>query len=242
MKIITSIVFLLSVYAGMGQNTVKGDAVNIVKVNVLGITSGSFVLQYERLVAPKISLGLGINRMPTRDIPYFNYVEDIVKDKGAIDILKDVKISAFSFIPEVRFYLGKEGLRGFYIAPFLRYDRFKVVLPVEYIYESRLQSVTINGNVDGFSGGLSLGAQWRLSEHFYLDCTFVGLSYGIASGELSGKRPLNADEQKEVRDAIKDIELPVVDYTYNVHEQGVDIKIKGPWANAKLAVAIGYRF
>lgn len=41
---------------------------------------------------------------------------------------------------------------------------------------------------------------------------------------------------------MNDFELPVVDYTYNVHDQGVDVKVKGPWANAKLAVAVGYRF
>lgn len=215
---------------------------NMVKWNLLGLTSTTISLQYERLIAPKTSIAANINMMPKRSIPYFGTVEKIVKDKGAIDILKDVKMNAFSFTPEVRFYVGKEGMRGFYIAPFLRYDRFAIELPVEYIYKEQLEKVTINGNVDGFSGGVSLGAQWKLASQWYLDVTFVGVSYGFASGELSGKRPLDAEEQAEVRKAMTDVELPVVDYTYNVHEQGVDVKIKGPWANAKLAVALGYRF
>lgn len=180
--------------------------------------------------------------MPKRSIPFFGTVENIVKDKGAIDILKDVKMNAFSFTPEVRFYVGKQGMRGFYIAPFIRYDRFSLELPVEYIYKEQLESVTINGNVDGFSGGLAFGTQWRLTSQWYLDVTFIGLSYGFASGELSGKRFLDTEEQVEVRKAMNDVELPAVDYTYNVHDQGVDVKVKGPWANAKLVLAVGYRF
>lgn len=215
---------------------------NMVKWNLLGLSSSTIALQYERQIAPKTSLVANINIMPKRSIPFFGTVEDIVKDTGAIDILKDVKMNAFSFVPEVRFYLGKEGMKGFYVAPFLRYDRFALDIPVDYIYNNQIEYVTINGSVDGFSGGLAFGAQWRLASQWYLDITFVGASYGFASGELSGKRTLNAEEQAEIRRAMNDFELPVVDYTYNVHNQGVDVKVKGPWANAKLAVAVGYRF
>lgn len=242
MRKILFIAGLWGVLPVMAQNTVAEDKENILRVNVLGFTSGSIALQYERLITPKTSVALGMNIMPERSIPYFNYVRDIVKDKGAIDLLKDVEMTAFSLTPEFRFYVGKEGLRGFYIAPFLRYDRFRVTLPVDYIYQNRLESVTVNGNVDGFSAGLSLGAQWKLSERLYLDCTFIGMSYGFASGELSGRRPLSAEEQAEVRKALDEAEIRKIDYTYNVHEQGVDVKLKGPWANAKLSLAIGYRF
>lgn len=224
------------------ETTNFSDDKNMIKWNLLGLTSSTISLQYERLIAPKTSIAANINIMPKRSIPFFDTVTNIVKDKGAVDILKDVKMNAFSFTPEVRFYLGKEGMRGFYIAPFVRYDRFSVELPVEYIYKEKLESVTINGNVDGFSGGLSFGAQWRLASQWYLDVTFVGASYGFASGELSGRRSLDAEEQTEVRKAIEEVELPVVKYTYEVNDEGVDVNIKGPWANAKLAVAVGYRF
>lgn len=232
----------ISYFANAQETAGYSESKNMVKWNVLGLTSSTISLQYERLIASKTSLAATINMMPKRSIPFFKTVEDIVKDKGAIDILKDVKMNAFSFTPEVRFYVGKEGMQGFYIAPFLRYDRFAVDIPVDYIYNDQIEYVTINGNVDGFSGGLAFGAQWRLASQWYVDVTFVGASYGFASGELNGKRTLNAEEQAEIRKAINDFELPVVDYTYNVHDQGVDVKIKGPWANAKLAVAVGYRF
>lgn len=232
----------MSYFANAQETAGHSESKNMVKWNVLGLTSSTISLQYERLIAPKTSIAANINIMPKRSIPFFGTVEDIVKDKGAIDILKDVKMNAFSFTPEVRFYVGKQGMRGFYIAPFIRYDRFSIDIPVDYIYNNQIEYVTINGSVDGFSGGLAFGAQWRLASQWYLDVTFVGASYGFASGELSGKRTLNADEQTEIRKALDDFELPVVDYTYNVHDQGVDVKIKGPWANAKLAVAVGYRF
>lgn len=243
MKNTVTLLFSLFCFSGFAQESSNfSDDKNMVKWNVLGLTSSTISLQYERLIAPKTSIAANINIMPKRSIPFFGAVEDIVKDKGAIDILKDVKMNAFSFMPEVRFYMGKEGMRGFYIAPFLRYDRFSVDIPVDYIYKEQIEYVTINGNVDGFSGGLSFGAQWRLASQWYLDVTFVGLSYGFASGELSGRRALDVEEQAEVRKAIDEVELPVVKYTYDVNDEGVDVKIKGPWANAKLAVAIGYRF
>ena len=243
MKNTVTLLFSLLCFSGFAQETTNfSEDKNMVKWNVLGLTSSTISLQYERLIAPKTSIATNINIMPKRSIPFFGTVEDIVKDKGAIDILKDVKMNAFSFTPEVRFYLGKEGMRGFYIAPFLRYDRFSIELPVEYIYKEQLESVTINGNVGGFSGGLSFGAQWRLASQWYLDVTFVGLSYGFASGELTGRRSLDAEEQAEVRKAMNDVELPVVKYTYEVKDDGVDVEIKGPWANVKLALAVGYRF
>ena len=243
MKNTVILLFGLLCFSGFAQETSDfSDDKNMVKWNVLGLTSSTISLQYERLIAPKTSIAANINIMPKRSIPFFGTIENIVKDKGAIDILKDVKMNAFSFTPEVRFYFGNEGMRGFYIAPFLRYDRFSVDIPVDYIYKDQIEYVTINGNGDGFSGGLSFGAQWRLASQWYLDVTFVGLSYGFASGELSGRRSLDAEEQAEVRKAIDEVELPVVKYTYNVNDEGVDVKIKGPWANAKLAVAVGYRF
>src|SRR5690606_20767906 len=74
---------------------------NMVKWNLLGLTSSTISLQYERLIAPKTTVAANINIMPKRSIPFFGTVENIVKDKGAIDILKDVKMNAFSFTPEV---------------------------------------------------------------------------------------------------------------------------------------------
>src|SRR5690606_8766823 len=134
-----------------------------VKWNLLGLSSSTIALQYERQLATKTSFVANINLMPKRSIPFFKTVENIVEDKGAIDILKDVKINAFSFAPEVRFYFGKEAMKGFYIAPFLRYDRFALEIPVDYIYNNQIEYVTINGSVDGFSGGLAFGAQWSLA-------------------------------------------------------------------------------
>lgn len=208
------LIFCLLYFSSFSQEvTDVSEDTNMVKWNLLGLTSSTISLQYERLITPKTSIAANLNIMPKRSIPFFGMVEDIVKDKGAIDVLKDVKMNAFSFTPEVRFYLGKEGMRGFYIAPFLRYDGFSIELPVEYIYKEQLEKVTINGNVDAFSGGLSFGAQWRLAAQWYLDVTFVGISYGFASGELSGKRTLDLEEQAEVRNAMNKVELPVVDYT-----------------------------
>lgn len=98
----------VSYFANAQETSGYSESKNMVKWNVLGLTSSTISLQYERLIAPKTSIAANINIMPKRSIPFFGTVEDIVKDTGAIDILKDVKMNAFSFAPEVRFYLGKK--------------------------------------------------------------------------------------------------------------------------------------
>lgn len=243
MKNTVTLLFSLLCFNGFAQESSDfSDDKNMVKWNVLGLTSSTISLQYERLIAPKTSIAANINIMPKRSIPFFGTVEDIVKDKGAIDILKDVKMNAFSFTPEVRFYLGKEGMRGFYIAPFLRYDRFSVELPVEYIYKEQLESVTINGNVDGFSGGFAIGAQWRVYKDFYLDWMIMGPHFGLAKGTLEGKRSLNQSEQDAIRKSLSDLDIPVVDFEYEVNDSGAKAKLDGPWAGIRASIGIGYRF
>ncbi|WKW46028.1 DUF3575 domain-containing protein [Myroides sp. JBRI-B21084] len=239
---ITLLLSLICLCGYSQANHSFGDSKNIVKWNVLGLTSSTLSVQYERILSENISFATTVNIMPQRSIPYFDNVRKTINDAGATDILKDVRMQAYSVIPEVRYYFGKESAQGFYIAPFFRYDRFVLDFPIEYIYKNELAFITLDGSVNGFSGGLSFGAQWQLATNWYLDVNFLGLSYGGANGKLSGKRPLDAEEQTNVKDALSDLEIDVIKYKYNVDANGAEVKIKGPWANAKFAVAVGYRF
>jgi len=89
MKNTVTLLFSLLCFSGFTQETTDfSEDKNMVKWNVLGLTSSTISLQYERLIAPKTSIAANINIMPKRSSPFFGTVEDIVKDKGAIDILK----------------------------------------------------------------------------------------------------------------------------------------------------------
>lgn len=96
---------------------------NMVKLNLLALTTGNISLQYERLITPKTTVGVTVNMMPSKGLPFSNSIESIVDDKTTSAQLQQVSISSFWVTPEIRFYLGKEGYKGFYIAPFLRYGK-----------------------------------------------------------------------------------------------------------------------
>src|SRR5690606_28186676 len=106
----------ISYFANAQETAGYSESKNMVKWNVIGLTSSTISLQYDLLITPKTSVAATINIMPKRSIPLFITVEDIVKHERAIDNLKDVKMNAFSFTPEIRFYLGKQGMQRFHIA------------------------------------------------------------------------------------------------------------------------------
>lgn len=216
---------------------------NMVKLNVLPLTFGSISADYERVISHKTTIGLNLTLMPQRKPPMLGIFESIIDDEAATNQLKNAKISTFSVSPQVRFYLGKSAYRGFYIAPFLRYASHSLEIPVEYIYNNQEETVVIDGSINAFSGGISFGAQWQLSEKIYLDWTIIGPLYGGHKGTLSGQKSLTSEEVHEVEKALNDFEgLPYVDYTHEVNNDGVTIKTKGPWAGLRIALAIGYRF
>lgn len=218
------------------------DGKNMVKLNALALTTGTISVQYERLVSPKITVGATVNMMPNRGLPFSNTVESFVDDKTTAAQLKAISMSSFSFTPEARMYFGKESFKGFYIAPFVRYGSYSLELPVDYHYEGNDEHIIIDGKITSFSGGLAFGAQWKLSQNIYLDWMIMGPHYGSAKGTLQGQKSLNQEEQDAINDALRDLDIPVVDYEYEVNSSGAKVKLDGPWAGIRAVIGVGYRF
>jgi len=241
-------VFLLVAQLGVAQEQTLEEEKpqienkNMVKLNLLALTTGNISLQYERLITPKTTVGVTVNMMPSKGLPFSNSIESIVDDKTTSAQLKQVSISSFSVTPEIRFYLGKEGYKGFYIAPFLRYGKYNIDFPVNYDYEGTEQNIVVDGSVTSFSGGFAIGAQWRVYKQFYLDWMIMGPHYGSAKGTLEGKKAINENEQAAIKKALNDLDLPVVDLEYEVNDSGAKAKLDGPWAGIRASIGIGYRF
>lgn len=215
---------------------------NLVKLNALALTTGTISVQYERLVTQKSAVGISVNFMSKRKIPFLENAESYIDDPSTFNQLKNSRVSTFSITPEYRFYLGKDAFKGFYIAPFFRYASHKAEFPVTYYYQGEEQSVTIDGKLNAFSAGIAFGAQWKLTDKLYLDWLIMGPMYGSAKGNLSGVTELTDDEVGEVNDALRDLDIPMIDYEYQVNNNGVRVNLKGPWAGIRTAIGIGYRF
>src|SRR5690606_36619363 len=249
MKINTLLVLGLMTQIGFAQQAEQEieeknlvERKNMVKLNALALTTGTVSVQYERLVSPKITVGATVNLMPKRGLPFSNTVESFVDDKTTAAQLQAISMSSFSFTPEARIYFGKESFKGFYIAPFARFGSYSLELPVDYHYEGKDEHLIVDGKISSFSGRLAFDAQWKLSKSIYLDWMIMGPHYGSAKGSLEGQRVLNPEEQDATNDALKDLDIPVVDYEYEVNSSGGKVKLDGPWAGIRAVIGVGYRF
>ena len=228
----------------------KTDPNNIVKVNLTSLALRNFSFQYERVLTRKISGALGIRVMPNGNLPLKSLAKDIVNDDEAWSHFEQLKTSNFAVTPEIRFYMGKNSPRGFYIAPFARYANYTVDLSLEFEVESGnpidptiMETIPLNGEASSFSGGVLFGAQWKVAESFYLDWWILGPHYGSTSGNITGKRALNQREQDSLREEIGDLEdIPFIDGPPEINANGVRLNIKGPWGGLRAGLSIGYRF
>lgn len=232
----------------------RGDYdLNIAKINLLALPLRNFSLQYERMVARKISVGVGLGMVPRGSFPLLSSFESLIDDEETFNELQNIRVGSTTITVEPRFYFGKhDGPRGFYIAPYLRYstyylgfDEFEYTVEMEREsgpqYEET-RSLALSGRVNGFTGGILFGTQWRIAQRFYLDWWILGAAYGTANGKLVGASPLNAEEQRGLRESLEGLEIPMVETTTTVDANGGRLDIKGPWAGIRSGLAVGVKF
>lgn len=220
---------------------------NLVKWNFAAIALKNYSFQYERAIAKKISVAVGLRFAPKSGVPFPSKVEELIDDEDTWNSIKDFKTGNFAITPEVRFYMGQGVFRGFYIAPFVRYSKFSAEVPytfdVEVAGTTRTETMPLSGDVTALTGGLLFGAQWKLSKLVYLDWWILGPNYGTSSGDISGKKNLSSDEQDALRTSLEDLEdLPLVKTKSTVNGEGAKVDFDGPWAGLRAGLSIGFRF
>lgn len=247
-KIILSIALLFILGAVQAQenetqsekNSSSGN--NLLKVNLLSLPLRNFSFSYEHKIGKKISAGLGLRIMPEGGVPMLSTISDMIDDPETSRQLEQVQTSNTAITPEIRFYLGKQAMRGFYVAPFARYSKYKAALPFEFDVNGSTQTMPLSGELTTFTGGLQLGAQWKLGGRLYLDWWMLGPQYGTSDGTLDGKRALSTQEQQELRTELQNIEIPFADTKTTVDANGARLDITGPWAGLRAGLSLGIRF
>ncbi|WP_084240764.1 DUF3575 domain-containing protein [Pedobacter africanus] len=223
------------------------DGKNLVKWNAGALLFKNFSFQYERAVAKKISVAVGLRFAPKSGVPFPSLVKDLIDDNDTWNSIKDFKTGNFSITPEVRFYMGQGVFKGFYVAPFVRYATYNAEVPYTFDVTvngtTKTETMPLSGSVNTFTGGVLFGAQWKLSKLVYLDWWILGPNYGTSSGNISGKKTLQPEEQEALRDALTDLEdLPLVKTKSTVNSEGAKVDFSGPWAGLRSGLSIGFRF
>lgn len=120
---------------------------NVFKINIFSPIVKTFNVSFERKLSATSSFQLGAF--------YTGYSAG------------ETKFSGFGLTPEYRFYLSEsEAPAGVYVAPFVRYQNFKLT---EDVSDSE-------GTLSMFGGGLVIGKQWIFKEKISLDI-FLGPQY-----------------------------------------------------------------
>lgn len=151
---------------------------NHIRLNLVGIAFSHFGLQYERKLGKKTSAGVAL------DIPSLGRkVDDF-----------SLKISGFGLLPEFRYYLSKNSMRGFFLGLYGIYRTYNLNLTgtgsenldVDYGGTAGVQSTTINYTASGdfklnhIGLGFHFGPQFIIAKRVSL-----GINAGFSVGSLS---------------------------------------------------------
>ena len=226
---------------------------NVVKMNLSALTTNTFSFQYERALSNKISLALGIKFRPSSSIPFKSTIKsflDTLSDGVAIDFINNAKVGGYAITPEIRFYLGKGAMHGFYLAPFARYENNNLNY-WRYTFKSPTKTIIIDftGEQKGTGVGLQIGAHYLLSQKISLDIWLAGPYIFANKVDVTSLTDLSDKTDQELLDVKNDIEKYVKDYlpghTVNatVSKTGAVASAKGTFYGARVfGLALGYRF
>ncbi|TXK21364.1 DUF3575 domain-containing protein [Pontibacter qinzhouensis] len=143
---------ILFAIAAIASGTAQAQT-NVFKVNVFSPIVRTGSVFYERSISEDKSAQLGLF--------YTGFSIEGTSFKG------------FGVTPEFRKYLSKskEAPEGFYLAPFLRYQSFKLTAD-----KVEMEGTEGKATYNTFGGGLLIGNQWVLGDRFVIDA-FFGPSY-----------------------------------------------------------------
>lgn len=219
---------------------------NCVKINLLSLAYKNIGIQYERALAPKIAVACQIRFMPKGSLPFSNSLDAAAGD--SLDV-SAIKVGSFAITPEFRFY-PKHVMKGFYLAPYLRYRSVSLDAPMTYTDDQNgSQSILLTGKFSTFGGGLMIGSHFNIGKSFSLDWFILGAHFSSTSMSLSGKAAganmsttEQADLKKQLDEAVVDNKL-LKDPVIIVNAQGADVSGKFTFVGFRgFGLNFGYRF
>lgn len=227
----------------------------VVKFNVgslLLFKNYNFVL--ERSLTRKISASVGYRTMPATQLSLLPALKQGYSLAGEDESTLEedwsaMKASNKTFTAEFRFYGGrKPGPRGFYLGLYGRYAKFDVDYNYTYETDARNYVIPITSSAKGLGGGLFIGVQWLIGRRVALDWQILGGHWGKLTGDGNGIADLSGLSQQDrenVRDDLDEM-LPYIGENStirtDVNDNGVRLKIDGPFAGLRSGISLGISF
>ena len=233
------------------QNIIKK---NLIKANFSAVILNSYVLQYERVLNNKQSIGLTFGVSPNTTLPFKKIFTDRYGNvEDAERAIKNTRYNKYNVTLEYRFYTGKNAPAGFYAAPFIRF--MKMDLSQNYSFtpaDGVLHHANFSGRISGFGAGVLIGYQWLLNKNWGIDFWIAGPFYGTKiNANFHGVDPngdLSESDQAELKKDIEEFNLPGYDINATISKNTsgpstVDITLNGPYYGIRaLGLCLVYRF
>ena len=243
MKKIVFLLLCLPMFAD-AQSLIGGK--NILRWNLSSLALRNYHFTYERSLTNRLSLSLSYRTMSKGSVPFQSQLEKAIKSN---DInFGNFQMGNTAWTVEGRFYLGFGRMKGFYLAPYLRFANFDLSAPIKYTVTSgpgagTSKEANFVGNMKSTSPGLMLGWQFQLATKLVMDIQLIGGHYGHSNGDLNFASTLTTQEQDALRQSLANVKPDPFKFTYNVTGTGAQIKTDGPWAGIRGAnIGIGLRF
>jgi len=239
MKKIIIVLLCLPMFAG-AQSLIGGS--NIIRWNIGSLALKNYHFTYERSIAKHFSLSVSYRSMAKGAVPFQSQLEKAINSP---DInFSNFQIGNTAWTLEGRVYLGIGKMKGFYLAPYLRFANFDLSAPVKYTSGTVTKEANFVGNVTSTSPGLMIGWQIQIVTKLVLDLQIIGGHYGHSNGDLSfiATTPLTPQEQSALQQSLGNIKPDPFKFTYTVNASGAQIKTDGPWAGIRSNIGIGFRF
>ncbi len=143
------------------------------------------------------------------------------------------RFTSFGAVLEHRFYLGGNAPRGFYLAPYSRYNNFSLERSTmeRGTQESGTQyTTTVKGAVGGFGFGGAAGVQFRIGDFLTLDATLAGIDFKWMNGTFTYKTDNPETDLNAFRDQVQEAvgDIPFIGSKLVAAIDGNAVKVRTP--------------
>ena len=220
---------------------------NIFRWNIGSVALRNYHFTYERSLTKRLSLSLSYRTMSKGAVPF---KDELAKKINSANVdFGNFQMGNTAWTVEGRFYLGLGRMKGFYLAPYLRFANFDLSAPVKYTVTTgpaagASKQANFMGNVKSTSPGLMIGWQFTLVGKLVMDLQIIGGHYGHSNGDLNFVAVLSDDEKNALQTSINDIKNKTDPFkiTGTATNSGAKITTDGPWLGVRSNIGIGLRF
>jgi len=220
---------------------------HLLKLNLSSFAAGNISLQYEHVLSRRSAAALGLRVMPRAGLPFRGTVEDLAADNNATakELIHTSRLGGFAITPEFRYYFGPGHGRGFYLAPFLRYERFNITSDYAFTApDNTYHQLRFQGADNVYGAGLMLGVQFRLKSWLYLDCWIAGPYYTHHSLALKATGFAISEEAAAIlQDELDKTEVMHFDTEATARTTEAQLRIRGSLGAVRaLGLCLAFRF